>query len=217
MVVIWVLWPSSQDAAVEEEAPVVSAIPDAPVLVQKADPTLQANSVVSAPVVAEVPVVAVEQVLMTPVEAVNIPRIIPQRRPQNIPVAAEPVVQESVLAKQLEPSVKPPEVKAPVPTKEDLIVVAPPKGKVVVRATASSWIEILDQDEKTVFKKVMKPGDQYFVPNLPGLTLRTSNAGGLDIFVGGKQAPAIGRKGDIVRGIELSPEQLMRQRIRTRN
>jgi cytoskeleton protein RodZ len=205
-VLSWVLWPSSGPAVdADTVAPVeeiVSAIPDPPAI-----ETAEAPVVEPAPAVqtAPPPVVDTVAVPLRPTETADIPRLLPAARPD----ASEPAAVEAPAAA---PAVT--ETAALPPPEE--IIVAPPKGKVVIRAVASSWVEIMDANEKTVFKKVLKPGDQYFVPNQPGMTLRTSNAGGLEIYVAGKLAPAIGRSGDIVRGVELSPDGLMRPRRSSR-
>ena len=61
-----------------------------------------------------------------------------------------------------------------------------------MRATADSWIQVRDADHSMLFTGVLKPGESYRVPDRPGLSLRTGNAGGLDVTVDGKPAPALG-------------------------
>ena len=51
----------------------------------------------------------------------------------------------------------------------------------------------------------------------PEVTLITTNAGGLDVIVDGKQAPSLGKTGEILRGLPLEPAELTRvKRARSR-
>lgn len=84
-----------------------------------------------------------------------------------------------------------------------------PPASIVIRATAKSWIEVRDSANTVVIERVLRPGDSYRVPNRPGLTLWTGNAGGLTVTVGGKSAPSLGRNGAVRRDIALQPEALM--------
>jgi len=78
--------------------------------------------------------------------------------------------------------------------------------RIVIRATADSWIQIRDRDGSQA--RILKPGEIYRVPDRPGLTMRTGNAGGIDIFVDGKPAPPLGQSGQ-TRNAVLDPERLL--------
>ncbi len=82
-------------------------------------------------------------------------------------------------------------------------------SRVLIRATAESWIQVNDAGGTIVFMRTMKQGDSYMVPPRPGLFLYTGNAGGLDILVDGRQAPAIGRPGFVRRDVALDPYRLL--------
>ena len=104
---------------------------------------------------------------------------------------------------------------APAPA-QPVIKVSRGKSRVVIEAAKDSWIEVKDADGNSVFKKVLRTGDQYVVPgNGISHTLLTTNAGGLTILVDGKKVQAIGGKGEIVRGVELDPEELQKVRVKT--
>jgi cytoskeleton protein RodZ len=79
------------------------------------------------------------------------------------------------------------------------------KVRIVIRATADSWIQVTDSDQGTLFTRTLKAGDSYRVPDRPGLSLRTGNAGGLDIEVDGHPAPSIGKSGMLRRDVALEP------------
>src|SRR5690606_4423307 len=61
--------------------------------------------------------------------------------------------------------------------------------RIVLLATADSWIQVRTADDELLFTRVLRPGDTYRVPNQPGLTLLTGNAGGLDVIVEGVRLP----------------------------
>lgn len=81
-------------------------------------------------------------------------------------------------------------------------------SRVVLQATADSWIEVRDADRKVLFSGVLKPGETYLVPDRPGVSLRAGNAGGLKVLVDGKPAPALGPTGAIRRNVALDPQSL---------
>jgi cytoskeleton protein RodZ len=63
-------------------------------------------------------------------------------------------------------------------------------------------------DQAIVFSRVLKSGEVYKVPSRAGLSLRTGNAGALEIAVDGKTAPAIGGVGTLRRDVVLDPSEL---------
>jgi cytoskeleton protein RodZ len=81
--------------------------------------------------------------------------------------------------------------------------------RVVLRATADSWIAVRDADRAVIFTRLLKPGDSYEVPDQIGLSLRTGNAGGLEITVDGKPVPPIGPNGAIRGNVALDPQALI--------
>ncbi len=81
--------------------------------------------------------------------------------------------------------------------------------RVVLRATAESWVEVKAADQKPVLSRVLKPGDVYMAPNSPDLLLTTGNAGGLEIRVDGKEIRSLGGTGTILRGVPLLAESLL--------
>src|SRR5271167_2270020 len=81
-------------------------------------------------------------------------------------------------------------------------------ARIVIRATADSWIQIRSTDQSLLFTRVLKAGESYRVPDRPGVSMRTGNAGGLEITVDGKPAPSIGPNGAI-RNVLLEPQALI--------
>lgn len=82
------------------------------------------------------------------------------------------------------------------------------KSRITLKATEASWVQVSDAHETVLYRKVLRPGEQYSVPDKPGLILDTANAGGLQVIVDGHRAPALGKDGDIMRGIPLNPQEL---------
>lgn len=85
-------------------------------------------------------------------------------------------------------------------------------GRVVIKAQQPSWVQVIDANEKTVYKKLMKKGEQFSVPEGRGYSLITTNAGGFDVMIDGKTVQKLGKAGEIMRGVSLNPEEL--QKIR---
>ena len=82
-------------------------------------------------------------------------------------------------------------------------------ARIVLRAKADSWVEVRDPDSRsTLVARLLRSGDVFTVPDRPGLTLVTGNAGGLVVLVDGEAAPPLGRDGAVRRGIPLDPEVL---------
>ncbi len=81
-------------------------------------------------------------------------------------------------------------------------------SRITLRANSPSWIQIRAADHTILFTGLLKAGDTYQVPPQSGLTMRAGNAGGIDIIVDGKAAPAIGPAG-AVRNTALDPAVLL--------
>ena len=81
-------------------------------------------------------------------------------------------------------------------------------ARIVIRATAESWIKIRDANQTVLREGFLKAGETYDVPDRPGVSMRTGNAGGLEISVDGKPAPPIGPSGAI-RNVSLEPQAMI--------
>jgi cytoskeleton protein RodZ len=81
-------------------------------------------------------------------------------------------------------------------------------SRIVLHATADSWIQIRAADRTVLFTGLLKPGDSYRVPDQAGLSMRAGNAGGLELSVDGKPARAVGPTG-AVRNVTLDPQSLV--------
>lgn len=99
-------------------------------------------------------------------------------------------------------------VKEPEPEPEP--VVEKPKG-IVLKLVNNSWVEIRDQNGRKLISRVLKAGDQYFVPDRLGLTMSIGNAGGVEILVDGEPLENLGETGQVLRRIPLNAEALLQR------
>jgi cytoskeleton protein RodZ len=83
------------------------------------------------------------------------------------------------------------------------------QSRVVLRATADSWVQVRDKAGNLLFTRVLKPGEHYNVPNTAGLTLIAGNAGALDVAVDGVGVQRIGELGHVARNVSLDPDHLL--------
>ena len=102
---------------------------------------------------------------------------------------------------------------ATTPAIETVALPAPPvetkPSRIIVKATANSWIEVQDDfSNTTLVSRMLHAGESYEVPDKTGLSLLTGNAGALEIVVDGTKAPSIGGNGAVRRGVQLIPELL---------
>jgi cytoskeleton protein RodZ len=84
-----------------------------------------------------------------------------------------------------------------------------PGSRIVLRATLESWVRVTGPDNELLLEKFLRPGDVYTVPDRFGLLLTTGNAGGIEISVEGRIAPALGPIGAVRRNVVLDPEKLL--------
>jgi cytoskeleton protein RodZ len=101
-----------------------------------------------------------------------------------------------------------PDVPAAAPASEAPRVYGVTNGpaRIVIKATGESWVQVRDGDT-VVSVRTLKPGESYRVPDRPGLTMRTGNAGALEITVDGRVVPAVGPPGRS-RNVALDPDRL---------
>lgn len=84
----------------------------------------------------------------------------------------------------------------------------PQKVGVLLNILDSSWVEIKNGDGKIIVSNILEKGDQYFVPDSPGITMSLGNAGNVEIIVDGRALKPLGKSGAVRRDIPLNTEYL---------
>lgn len=83
--------------------------------------------------------------------------------------------------------------------------------RVMINVTENSWVEVRNAADKILLSQVLKKGDQFMVPNEPGMTLSTGNAGALTVILDGKELPKLGKIAEVKRKISLNPSDLLKR------
>lgn len=79
--------------------------------------------------------------------------------------------------------------------------------KIIIMAKEPSWVEVRDDSKRVIFMKVLKAKEEYTVPEKPGITISTGNAGGIEIFVGETKLPILGGRGEVKRDLRVDTLQ----------
>ena len=88
----------------------------------------------------------------------------------------------------------------PVLGRRPVAAAGPPQ--IVIRATADSWVQLRDAARSVLLARVLRRR-KLRVPDGKGLSMRTGNAGGLEIAVDGNLAPPLGPMGAVRRNVVL--------------
>jgi cytoskeleton protein RodZ len=87
-------------------------------------------------------------------------------------------------------------------------VIPEQQSRIALQVSADTWIQIRAADHSILFTGMLKRGDNYRVPDISGLTMRTGNAGGVNVIVDGKPTASLGPMG-AVRNVVLNPQSLI--------
>lgn len=203
--------PPSAEGAVMDVPTAGSALQDVPLAESAATmPPMPAEGTDVTLADAEVPS-APEVETATPAPTAETPVVTPA--PEAVtPTATTPTAPAAPAAAPAPAAQTPVATPAPVAA-EDKKLGAPRKdqGRVILKASQNSWVQISDAKGKVILRKVLRPGDTYVVPDQPRLSMVTTNAGGLEIVVDGKAIRSLGKPGDIIRGIDLDPADLKKR------
>ncbi len=82
-----------------------------------------------------------------------------------------------------------------------------------IRLTAASdiWVRISGPEGEILFDRVVQQGEEFFAPDRKGLTLMTSNASALSLFVGDVAISPLGDYGQIVTELALDQKRLLQK------
>lgn len=84
----------------------------------------------------------------------------------------------------------------------------PASKGIILNIVENSWVEIRDATGKAIVSRVLKAGEQYFVPDRGDLSMSLGNASGVEIVIGGKALPVLGKRGEVRRNVSLDSESL---------
>jgi cytoskeletal protein RodZ len=82
-------------------------------------------------------------------------------------------------------------------------------SRVEIRAIDTSWVQIEAPGNQVLLTRVLLPGDVYRVPNGERITLKTGNAGGLELRVDGELIEPLGEAGVVIKDVVLDPDALL--------
>ena len=83
-----------------------------------------------------------------------------------------------------------------------------PETEMVLRASATSWVEISRPDGSIVSAWLMRQGDEYTIPGDQDIYLTAGNAGGLEIELIGDEPKRLGEWGETISELPLDPTLL---------
>ena len=86
-----------------------------------------------------------------------------------------------------------------------------PESEITVRATGTSWVEIIRNDGEEVMTRLMRDGETYIVDSREKLYLSTGNAGGIELVFNDGLVKPVGERGEILRDLPLDVERLRNQ------
>jgi cytoskeleton protein RodZ len=81
--------------------------------------------------------------------------------------------------------------------------------RVVLKARTDTRITVRGEDGTLYLNRDLKAGDTYMVPNLPGLSLATSNAGAIEVALDGQVLGPVGQGQEILGRVSLDPQSLV--------
>ena len=84
-----------------------------------------------------------------------------------------------------------------------------PNAEMVIKALATSWVEISRPDGSIVSSWLMREGDEYIVPGDQDIYLTVGNAGGLEVEIEGRDPKKLGEWGETVSELPLDPTLLI--------
>ena len=82
-------------------------------------------------------------------------------------------------------------------------------AEIIFQSIQESWVKVEDARGKTIFSRVLVPGDVYYVPAGNKNKATFGNAGGIDVWVRGELAPHVGDDNTRKTGVTLDPDELL--------
>jgi cytoskeleton protein RodZ len=83
---------------------------------------------------------------------------------------------------------------------------------VTLRAHREARFDVTGPNNRTFLGRILKPGDTYQVPNFPGITLTTPDAGAVEVILDGSSVGFAGENGVAASGLSLNPRDIADRR-----
>lgn len=83
--------------------------------------------------------------------------------------------------------------------------------RIRLTAAADTWVRISGAGGEILFDRVVQEGEEFFAPDRKGLTLMTSNASALSLYVGDVAISPLGDYGQIVSELALDQKRLLQK------
>lgn len=80
--------------------------------------------------------------------------------------------------------------------------------RIVLRATSDCWLEVRD-GETMYFKRMLRPGDVFRLPDKSGLSMRVGNAKGVEVSVDGKVLPSAQVVDLLRKTVAIDPREIL--------
>jgi len=85
-------------------------------------------------------------------------------------------------------------------------------GRIILVAREASWIQVQSPARDFLRSTTLQPGQRFDLPDRTDLALWTGNAGGLEVWVDGRNLGVLGASGAVLRDVTLTPEALRARR-----
>lgn len=86
-------------------------------------------------------------------------------------------------------------------------------SRITFKAVEETYLKIRDPKqsgaEAVLIERVLQPGESYQVPARTGLTMKTGNAGGLQVEVDGRAMGPLGKRGEVITRIPVDPSYFL--------
>jgi len=105
------------------------------------------------------------------------------------------------------PAAVPPPAAQPLPQGQVYGDTSKP-ARVVLRAREATRILIQGPDGRVYQNRLLKPGDSYRMPNIPGLTLTTPNAGAVEVSLDGSPMGVAGHNQETIEALSFDVQSI---------
>ncbi|MBL4802474.1 MAG: helix-turn-helix domain-containing protein [Emcibacter sp.] len=94
----------------------------------------------------------------------------------------------------------------PLAKKSEIVAVGTEQVRLTV--AADTWIRIVDGDSKILVDRILLSGEEFYLTDHKDMTLMTSNAGAISVFVDNVAVMPFGESGEILDNISLNKQNL---------